>query len=139
MDFEEFRKKKKAAQEQQAQQEAQQNAPTAAGGKLDWIDGMGPAGYKNPKVKGFVLGRFKKAKVDPKDLQRPAGYEATARTGPAEVAQRSPAELELEKRRAALAKAEADLAAAEQKRLEAEIDARKKKEGIDKPRGMTKY
>lgn len=74
-DFEAFRKKQaeKKAAEQQAQ--ADQAKQEEAAAKMGWIDGLGPAGPKNPKVKGFVLGRYWPKKVDPSTLEKPKGYE----------------------------------------------------------------
>ena len=76
MDFEEFRKNRDAIKKEKAEREAEverrENAPAANGQVLDWVDGMGPAGPRNPKVKGFMLGRFTKKRHDPRTLQRPA-------------------------------------------------------------------
>jgi hypothetical protein len=73
-DFEAFRKKKMERKKAEAQADKidEQNK------MLGWIDGIGPAGPTNPKVKGFMLGRYWTKKVDPKTLKKPAGYEGTA-------------------------------------------------------------
>lgn len=73
-DFEAFRKQqmeKKKAKAEAAEIDEQNKA-------LGWVDGMGPSGPSNPKVKGFMLGRYWTKKVDPKTLQKPKGYEQTA-------------------------------------------------------------
>jgi len=50
--------------------------------KLGWVDGLGPKGPTNPKIKGFVLGRYARKKIDPQTLERPAGFESTSMTDP---------------------------------------------------------
>lgn len=75
-DFEAFRKKqqaKKEAEKAAAEDAAKQEE---AAKKMGWIDGLGPAGVNNPKVKGFVLGRFRKKKIDPTTLEKPKGFES---------------------------------------------------------------
>ena len=74
-DFEAFRKKQQ--EKKQAEQQAQDDAAKIdeAAQKMGWIDGLGPSGPKNPKVKGFVLGRYWPKKVDPSTLEKPKGYE----------------------------------------------------------------
>ena len=138
MDFEEFRKNRDAIKQKKADKEAERerraNAPAANGKNLDWIDGMGPAGPRNPKVKGFVLGRFTKKRIDPNTLQRPANFEPTS--APHEV---DPLEAEMERRRLALEKAEAELEALEQKKREAEIEQRRREQGIGRVRGLRRY
>lgn len=80
-DFEAFRQKK-LQQKAQAEEARSEEARTdEAAKKMGWIDGLGPAGPKNPKVKGFVLGRFWPKKVDPSTLQKPKGFEATSQPG----------------------------------------------------------
>jgi len=132
-DFEAFRKKREAQKD--ALEEAEEaNARAAANGqKLDWIDGMGPAGPRNPKVKGFVLGRFQRKRIDPKNLKRPDGYEARAQTVQPAV------DDEVAKRRAQLERAEAELRAAEEKRRLAAIEKRRKAEGFSKIKGMQRF
>ncbi|MCA8924457.1 MAG: hypothetical protein KDD82_21785 [Planctomycetes bacterium] len=71
-DFEAFRQRKLAAKKS-----ADSSDPEAEE-KLGWVDGLGPAGVSNPKVKGFVLGRYARKKIDPATLERPAGYESTS-------------------------------------------------------------
>ena len=52
-----------------AQQEAFKDS------NINWVDGLGPSGPTNPKVKGFVLGRYSKKRINPKELQRPKGMQ----------------------------------------------------------------
>lgn len=141
MDFDEFRKKK--LEKKQEEKAADESGRLAASGKeLGWIDGLGPAGGpRNPKVKGFVLGRFQRKRIDPSTLERPKGYESTAlgAGGEDDPAKKTPAEIELERRKAALAKAEADLAAVEEQRKQQEIEARRQKEGFERIKGFKKY
>ena len=127
MDFEEFRKKKKAQKEAEKKTEETYSGPTSSGKPMDWVDGFGPSGPTNPKVPGFTLGRYNKVKVDPDEIKKPKGYEAVYRKpapGP------SKAELEMERRKAALEKAEADLKEMEEQRELKEIEARKRAQGI---------
>ena len=138
-DFEAFRKAKQAKAEAKKKAANQGPTPTASGKPADWIDGFGPSGPTNPKVKGFMLGRYSKKKVDPATLQRPEGYEKTARATPAGQQQQSQAERELERRLAALKKAQADLEAAEIARAEAEVAARRKKEGFGSVKGRQRF
>lgn len=73
-DFEAFRKQqleRKQAKDEAKEIDEQNKA-------LGWIDGIGPAGPTNPKVKGFMLGRYWTKKVDPNTLQKPGGYESTS-------------------------------------------------------------
>ena len=72
-DFEAFRQRKMAAKKAKERQAADPEAEA----RLGWVDGMGPKGPTNPKVKGFILGRYKRKKIDPSTLQRPKGYEKT--------------------------------------------------------------
>ena len=79
--------------------------------------------------------RYGKVKLDPSKLQKPEGYEATYKKedpGP------SKAELEMEKRKKALEKAEADLKAMEEQRELQEIEARRRAQGI-KPIKKQRY
>ncbi len=135
MDFEEFRRKRKEQAEAQAQAERLAQQPAANGEKLEWVEGMGPAGPRNPKVKGFILGRFRRKRVDPSQLQRPKGYERTALGSP----EHDTADQEIEKRRAALERAEAELRAAEEKRKLEEIEKRRAAEGLKRPKGIQRY
>lgn len=133
-DFEAFRKKRKA-QKEALEKAEEANARAAANGKkLDWVEGMGPSGPTNPKVKGFILGRFQRKRIDPKELERPEGYEATrAKSVTPHI------DDEVAKRRAQLERAEAELRAAEEKRLLAEIAKRRKEEGFKKIKGMKRF
>lgn len=135
MDFEEFRRKRKEQAEAQAQAERQAQQPAANGEKLEWVDGMGPVGPRNPKVKGFILGRFRRKRIDPSQLQRPKGYESTALGSP----EREGADQEIERRRAALERAEAELRASEEKRKLEEIERRRAAEGIQRPKGIRRF
>tara|TARA_B100000965_G_scaffold363750_1_gene346763 strand:+ start:393 stop:806 length:414 start_codon:yes stop_codon:yes gene_type:complete len=137
VDFEEFRKKKMQQKKQAADQKKREDELAANGEKLDFIDGFGPQGPKNPKIKGFVLGRYQRKRVDPRTLQRPENYERTHAAPP--EAPKTAAEIELERKKAALEKAQKDLEAAEEKRKLAEIEARRKKEGIGKVKGRVRY
>lgn len=137
MDFEEFRKKKMQQKKQAAEQKKREAQPAANGKKLDFIDGFGPQGPTNPKIKGFVLGRYQRKRVDPRTLQRPDNYEATHAASPAQA--KSKAEVELERKKAALEKAQQELEAAEEKRKLAEIEERRKKDGIGKVKGRVRY
>lgn len=135
MDFEEFRKKKQAEKEAAKKAKELYSGPAASGKALDWVDGFGPAGPKNPKVQGFTLGRYGKVKVDPDELEKPKGFETVYRkpeSGP------SKAEQEMERKRLALEKAEAELKAAEEQRELKEIEARKRAQGI-KPLKKQRY
>lgn len=71
-DFEAFRQRKLAAKQAEAHKDPEAEA------KLGWVDGLGPKGPTNPKIKGFILGRYQRKKVDPSTLERPKGYESTA-------------------------------------------------------------
>lgn len=136
MDFEEFRKKKKAQQDADKQAEEKASQPTASGKPADWIDGFGPAGPSNPKVKGFLLGRYRKKKVDPSTLAKPEGYEATYRK---EAEEKTQAEVELERKMAQLERMQAELEAAQAKQREAEIEARRKAEGFGSIKGRQRF
>jgi hypothetical protein len=78
VDFEEFKRKKKEEKERQARIAAESARGTASGKELNWVEGLGPAQIANPKVKGFVLGRYQKQKVDPRNLEKPDGFTAYA-------------------------------------------------------------
>lgn len=137
-DFEAFRKRKKEQEEEKkkaAERAEKADQPAASGKPMDWVDGFGPTGPKNPKIKGFTLGRYRKKKVDPSTLERPDNYESMAR--PAEV--KSKAEIEMERRKRALEKAQAELAAAEARAELAEIEARRKEEGFGRLKGRQRY
>ncbi|MBL4846288.1 MAG: hypothetical protein JKY65_12235 [Planctomycetes bacterium] len=139
-DFEAFRQAKQKKAEDAKKAAARAKRPGAGGKPPNWVDGCGPAGATNPKVKGFILGRYRKKKIDPATLQRPDGYESTARTAPS-ASQRNAdkAELELERRMAALKKAQADLEAAEIKRSEADVAARRREGGFGAVKGRQRY
>ncbi|MDC3379328.1 hypothetical protein OAX78_03500 [Planctomycetota bacterium] len=82
-DFDAFRKKKQAEREARKQGSKDEAKAAAAAKKMGWVEGLGPAGPTNPKIKGFVLGRFRKKRLDPRTLQRPEGYEShTQKSGP---------------------------------------------------------
>jgi hypothetical protein len=74
-DFEAFKKKKQAAEKAEQEATKQEAEFDEAAKKMGWVDGLGFVGHQNPKVKGFILGRAKKKKVDPKGLERPKGME----------------------------------------------------------------
>ncbi len=74
-DFEAFRKKQKEKKASEKEAADGEKAFDAAKEQLGWVDGIGPAGHNNPKVKGFVLGRYKKKKVDVNELEKPKGFE----------------------------------------------------------------
>ena len=75
-DFEAFRKKKQEAKEAAQAADQDQAKMDAAAQKMGWVDGFGFTGPKNPKVKGFVLGRhWPTKKVDPATLEKPKGFE----------------------------------------------------------------
>ncbi|MGE0712166.1 MAG: hypothetical protein AB7N76_29765 [Planctomycetota bacterium] len=139
MDFNEFRKKKMEEKKQKEEEEQRATQPTASGQAPDWIDGMGPAGPRNPKVKGFVLGRYQRKRVDPSTLQRPEGYERTNMSAEEDAPAATKAELEIEKRKAAIEKAQADLEKAQEAARLAEIEERKKREGISQIKGRQRF
>ena len=74
-DFEAFKKKKQAEQAAQNQAAKDEKAFDEAAKKMGWIDGLGFVGAQNPKVKGFIVGRARKKKVDPNALEKPKGME----------------------------------------------------------------
>jgi len=84
-DFEAFRQRKLAKKKAEARKDPEADA------RLGWVDGMGPKGPTNPKIKGFILGRYTRKKIDPNTLERPAGYEKTQLADHEET---SPEELE---------------------------------------------
>lgn len=89
MDFEAFRKKKKEAEDAQKAAAAANNRPMADGSENTWKDGLGPAGgVSNPKVKGFVLGRYSKKRVDPRELHKPQGFESMSKRTAATISRR---------------------------------------------------
>ena len=137
MDFEEFRKQKQAKAD--AKEKGPKPPEVLANGKpSDWIDGFGPSGPTNPKVKGFMLGRYRKKKVDPSTLERPDNYERTRHNSEANQ-RNTQAELELERKRAQLAKMQADLEAALEQQREAEVAARRAAEGFGSIKGRQRY
>jgi hypothetical protein len=75
-DFEAFKKKKAAEKASEAQASKDEAAFDDAAKKMGWVDGLGFVGANNPKVKGFILGRAKKKKVDPSTLEKPKGMES---------------------------------------------------------------
>ncbi len=75
MDFDAFRKEKEEKNRLLKEAAAANARPMANGSKSSWIEGLGPASAPNPKVKGFILGRYKKQRVDPATLEKPEGYE----------------------------------------------------------------
>lgn len=130
-DFEAFRKRK----QQQKKAQAQAGKIDEQNKKLGWLEGLGPQGPTNPKVKGFVLGRYwSKKKVDPSTLQRPKGYESTEldSDAPAARAAREKLEEEVAKiREEAEAKIAALYAAAEEA-LAKELGDRRQLKGFQK-------
>jgi hypothetical protein len=81
MDFDAFKKQKQAKNDALKEASVANARPMANGSESTWIEGLGPASAPNPKVKGFILGRYKKQRHDPKALERPDGYETmTAHT-----------------------------------------------------------
>ncbi|RMG08985.1 MAG: hypothetical protein D6731_20705 [Planctomycetota bacterium] len=88
MDFDEFRRKKKAEQERLRKAAEEQARGTASGKEADWIDGLGPAGQGNPAVRGFVQGRYKRERVDPRALRKPSGYETYSKRTAAAIVRR---------------------------------------------------
>jgi hypothetical protein len=138
MDFDEFRKKKIQQKKAKAEEAKRDDSPAANGEQLDWVDGMGPAGPRNPKIKGFMLGRYQRKRIDPRTLQRPEGYERTG-AGDGEIEKKTRAEVELERKMKALERAQAELEAVQQKQELAEIEARRKAEGIGKVKGRQRY
>lgn len=80
-DFEAFRQKQLQKKAQAEEARAEEARVEEAAKKMGWIDGLGPVGPKNPKVKGFVLGRFWPKKIDPSTLEKPKGYESTTQPG----------------------------------------------------------
>jgi hypothetical protein len=78
-DFEAFKKKKadKEKADKDAVLKAAQDAKNdEAAKKMGWVDGFGFTGAVNPKVKGFVLGRSRKKKIDVKELKKPGNFES---------------------------------------------------------------
>lgn len=79
-DFEAFKKMKadaKAAELKAVEDAKLQAAQDEANKKMGWVDGIGYMGATNPKVKGFIVGKARKKKVDPNDLpDKPKGYES---------------------------------------------------------------
>lgn len=75
-DFEAFKKKKAAEKASEAQASKDEAAFDDAAKKMGWVDGLGFVGATNPKVKGFVLGRARRKKVDPATLEKPKGMES---------------------------------------------------------------
>jgi hypothetical protein len=134
-DFEAFRKRKKEQEEEKKREAERASQPAASGKPMDWVDGFGPAGPTNPKVKGFMLGRYRKKKIDPSELEKPEGYESHSRAPDVQ----SKAEIEIERRKRALEKAQAELEAAQAKAELAEIEARRKEEGIGRIKGRQRY
>ena len=134
-DFEAFRKRKKEQEEEKKRAAERAQKPAASGKPMDWVDGFGPTGPKNPKIKGFTLGRYRKKKVDPSTLEKPEGYESHSRPPDTQ----SKAEIEIERRKRALERAQAELEAAQAKAELAEIEARRKDEGFGKVKGRQRY
>jgi hypothetical protein len=89
-DFEAFRKKKQAEKDQAKEAEAQEKKFDEAAKKMGWVDGFGFQGPTNPKVKGFVLGRARRKKVDPNTLERPKGMESHRHDAPPEGEKAAP-------------------------------------------------
>lgn len=75
-DFEAFREKRRKEKEKEQEAEKAQ----AAQDELGWEEGLGPQGPTNPKVKGFVLGRYWYKKTDPSQLEKPKGFQKTRLT-----------------------------------------------------------
>ncbi len=134
-DFEAFRKRKKEQEEEKKRAAERAQKPAASGKPMDWVDGFGPTGPKNPKIKGFTLGRYRKKKVDPSTLEKPEGYESHSRPPDTQ----SKAEIEIERRKRALERAQAELEAAQAKAELAEIEARRQEEGFGKIKGRQRY
>jgi hypothetical protein len=89
MNFDEFRKKKKEEKERLKKAKEEQSRGTVSGEKIDWVEGIGPTGgTQNPKVKGFVQGRYKKQRVDPRELHKPSGFQAYAKRTAASISRR---------------------------------------------------
>lgn len=79
-DFEKFRQQKEAKKEAARQAEEEQKKLDEAAQKMGWVDGFGFVGPNNPKVKGFILGRARKKRVDPRALEKPKNFERTQLT-----------------------------------------------------------
>ncbi len=77
MDFDAFRKKKQAEEERLKKAKAANSRPMANGSKRNWSEGLGPTGPSNPKIKGFVLGRYSKKRIDPRTLEKPKGFQTS--------------------------------------------------------------
>lgn len=83
-DFEAFKKKKAAEKDAEQQAAKDEKAFDEAAKKMGWVDGIGYVGATNPKVKGFIVGRAKKKKVDPNALEKPKGMESHRADAPQE-------------------------------------------------------
>lgn len=81
-DFEAFKKKKQAEKDAKAKASKDEATFDEAAKKMGWVDGLGYVGANNPKVKGFILGRARRKKVDPNALQRPKGMESHRHDAP---------------------------------------------------------
>ncbi len=92
-DFEAFKKKKQAEKEAKDKASKDEAAFDEAAKKMGWIDGIGYVGATNPKVKGFIVGRARRKKVDPNSLERPKGIETHRHDAPdaAKPAEQKPA------------------------------------------------
>ena len=81
-DFEAFKKKKQEKEKAEKAASANEAQFDEAAKKMGWIDGLGFTGPVNPKVKGFVRGRSRKKKLDPKELKKPEHFESTRMDDP---------------------------------------------------------
>lgn len=90
-DFEAFKKKKQAEKEAAQKASQEEAAFDEAAKKMGWIDGIGYTGATNPKVKGFIVGRARRKKIDPNALERPKGIESHRHDAPdAKPAEKKP-------------------------------------------------
>lgn len=94
-DFEAFKKKKadaKAAELKAVEDAKLQAAQDEANKKMGWIDGIGYMGATNPKVKGFIVGKARRKKVDPNELpEKPKGFESHRADAEEEEGEKKPA------------------------------------------------
>lgn len=82
-DFEAFKKRKQAEKEAAQRASKEEAAFDEAAKKMGWVDGLGFVGAHNPKVKGFVVGRARRKRIDPSTLERPKGLESHRHDAPA--------------------------------------------------------
>ncbi|MCO5166842.1 MAG: hypothetical protein M9894_10810 [Planctomycetes bacterium] len=140
-DFEAFRKRKQA--EKAAQQETQKSeaAFDEAAKKMGWVDGIGFVGANNPKVKGFLVGRARRKRVDPNSLVRPKKIESHRVRGK-KVDPSTIKRAETEERRRAREKPKVDPSTV--KRIEREIVSARAAKPIDpstlqRPEGLESH